>query len=233
MKATRALAASFLALACAFGAAASPARPLPAEERLTYARTRGGRRDEVRMRLSLEERGGAARYLLVVESPDQEGSYELDPETLLPLKSDVRTREEGITLRTVTTIEENRLRVGPDEILVSGMESMAQAFRAYPWEERRQARLVFAGAPSRGGPFSFELSLAGTETVEAAGRRIECWKLQLGMGGLLGSLFGKSSFWYSKAYPHVLVKSESPAAGPSPATSMILLSYSSSPAGGF
>lgn len=208
------------------GASPAAAVSLPPTERFVYARTKGGLRDEVTMSLELRDRGGSAYRELVVESAEQSSRHELDPSSLFARRSEVLSRSPGATIRTVTTVEENRLRVSPDEILVSGMESMAQAFRVFPWEQRKKAKIVFAGASESSG-FSFELSLAGREELSAAGRRFECWKLQLGMGGLIGSLVGKSYFWYEVDYPHRLVKSELSGSGPGGAPSSLLLaSYS-------
>ena len=59
------------------------------------------------------------------------------------------------------------------------------------------------------GDFGFELNVSGKETIEVVGTGVECWKAQLSLGGIFGAFFGKSYLWYSTAYPHYLVKSES------------------------
>jgi hypothetical protein len=203
--------------------------PLPAEESFVYSRTVGGKLDTVEMRMRLVSDKGASWYELAIRSPDQEGTFRLDPGSLFATFSDVTTRSADSTIRRVTTVVENRALVKDGEILVSGTESLGQSLRLFPWGKRQKVKLVFLGGAGAGG-FSFELSVAGREKVRVGGREIECWKAQLGLGGIFGGVFAKTSLWYTVDYPHYMAKSEGPAGPPgSPVVLMELLSYAAGP----
>jgi hypothetical protein len=228
-----ALVASALASALGLGAESAPrlpSYPLPAEESFVYARTVGDKADEVEMRIRLVSEEGAQPYVeLSSRAPDQEGLYRLDPGTLFATYSDVTTRGRDSTIRRTTTVLENRAKPKSGELLVSGTESLAQSLRLFPWGKGQKAKLVFLGSGGGGGNFSFELSVSGQEKIKAGGREIACWKAQLSLSGIFGSFVGKTSLWYSVAYPNYLVKLDGPSAGPgSPRSVMLLSSYSSS-----
>jgi hypothetical protein len=222
------LIAASASLLCAEGAAAKSA-PLPLSESLVYSRKIGSAEAKVEMRTRLVESNGAAYYELSVLSPEESGTYRLDRMSLLEVYSDVTTKSEDATIRRVTTLVEGRAAPAKDEVLVAGAgQSMTQTLRAFPWSEKAKAKLAFVGSGRARSDYRFELSVLGKETLEAAGRKIECWKAQLVVGGFLGNLVGATKLWYSVEYPHYLVRSESPSGmGGSSPTILTLESYSS------
>ena len=224
----------FVALALAAWpcvAMAEPAAPpvLPAQERFLYARTVGDRKDEVVVISRLVTEQGVSWYDLTSRSHDQDISLKLDSQSLLATYTEVTSRSKNVTLKRATTVLENKAEAPPDEIVVTGAESLPYSLRAFPWATRQKAKVAFLGF-SGGGGFSFDLSVTGKETISVGGAGVECWKAQLSLSGLMGTFFGKSYLWYSTAYPHYLVKSESASAGPgSPTAVLSLESYSSGP----
>ena len=219
---------------CAIGGlwadqSAAPARPvLPAAERLVYDRTIGDKRDQVETVSRLVSSKGETWYELTSRASEQDLVLRLDPATLLATEVEVTSRGADATLKRVTTILDDNKKAAPDEVVVSGFESLPYTLRAFPWGERQKARISFLGA-STGGSFRFDLSVAGKETLQVGGMPVECWKAQLSLGGIMGGFFGKSYLWYSTAYPHYLVRSESASGGPgSPTSVLTLASYYSS-----
>jgi hypothetical protein len=205
---------------------AEPAPPPPAAEELfVYARTIGDKRDEVEIRTRRVTVDGAAFIEMTTRSSDQEGLFRLDPETFLATYSDITSRSKDATIRRITSVVENRYKPKAGEMLVSSMDTLGQTLRLFAWGKGHKAKLVFLG--SGGGNFSFELSVSGKENVTIGGRSYECWKAQVGLGGILGGMLGKSSLWFSTESPGYLVKSEGPSGGPgSPSSVMELKSYS-------
>jgi hypothetical protein len=213
----------------ALGAQAAPPAPA-AEELFVYSRTVGDKKDEVEIRTRPVIVDGTSFIEVTTRSSDQEGLFRLDPETLLTTYSDITTRSKDATIRRITSILENRYKPKEGEILVSGLDTLGQSLRRFPWGKGRKAKLVFLG--SGGGNFSFELGVSGKETLAIGGRGIECWKAQVGLSGIFGGMFGKTSLWYSAEGAAegsgYLVKSEGPSGGPgSPNSVMELKSYSS------
>jgi hypothetical protein len=201
--------------------------PSPAEELFVYARTIGDKQDEVEIKTRPVSVDGASYIEMTTRSSDQEGLFRLDPETLFAVYSDITIRSKDATIRRITSVVENRYRPKEGEILVSSADTLGQALRLFSWDKGKKAKLVFLG--SSGSNFSFELSVSGKETLKVGGRDVECWKAQVGLSGIFGSLFGKSSLWFSTESPSYLVKSEGPSGGPgSPNSVMELQSYSGS-----
>jgi hypothetical protein len=203
--------------------------PAASDELFVYARTVGDKKDEVEIRTRPVNIDGTSFIEVTARSSDQEGLFRLDPESLLAVYSDVTTRSKDATIRRITSIVENKYKPKEGEILVSGLDTLSQSLRAFSWGKGRKAKLVFLG--SGGGNFSFELSVSGKETLAIGGRGIECWKASLGLGGVFGGMFGKSSLWFTASGaaegPGYLVKSEGPSGGPgSPNSLMELKSYS-------
>jgi hypothetical protein len=224
----------FLSAACALAAsqaAAEGARgeaPLPGAESFVYARKVGAKLDKVEMRTRFVQDGGGGYYELSTKAPEAEALYKLSADKLLEFYSEVTTRSDDATIRRVSALLENRATPAEGEILAVGSgESLAQSLRCFPWGTRTKARIGFIGAGKARADYRFELSVAGKESLELAGRQVECWKVQLSMSGLLGSFVGTTRLWYSVVYPHCLVRSESPSGLPgSPATVLSLESSS-------
>jgi hypothetical protein len=223
-----ALTAAALLSFAGLGAESAPPTAPPStasEELFVYARTVGEKRDEVEIRTRPVSVDGVAYLEMTTRSSDQEGLFRLDPKTLLATYSDITTRSKDATIRRITSIVEDRYKPKDGELLVSSLDTLGQTLRLFPWAKGRKAKLVFLG--SGGGNFSFELSVSGKETVTIGERSLECWKAQVGLGGILGGMFGKSSLWFSTDSPSYLVKSEGPSGGPgSPNSVMELKSYS-------
>jgi hypothetical protein len=226
---------ALVALCPAIAAAADSAVPafssashgLPLEESFVYTRTIGDKREEVEIKTRMVNENGASYFELRTHSSDQDGLFKLDPVTLFATYSDITTHSKDATIRRITTVVENRSKPKSDELLVSGIDSLGQSLRLFPWGRQQKAKLLFVG--SGGGNFSFELNVSGKETVSIGGRQFECWKAQLGLSGVLGGLFGKTNLWFSTDSPSYLVKSEGPSAGPgSPNSLMELKSRTSS-----
>jgi hypothetical protein len=218
----------------AFGIGASAAAEaglvnpgIPAREDYTYSRVSGGKTETVSISLVYREEGGKAWYDYQSRDPDTESLARLDAPDLFATYSESTSRSAGAAIRRTTTILESSAAPAPDALLLAGFETMPQALRGYPFGARRKARLEFVGSGSGGG-FALEFSVLGRETISSGGRSWDCWKTQIGLGGLLAA-FGKTHIWYSVASPNVMVRSEG-ASGPpgSPQVVMELQRYAAS-----
>jgi hypothetical protein len=223
----------FAILGSAFLGAAPPAvtkiqGALPAAERLVYSRTIGDRRDRLETSVRLVEERGASWYEVSSTAEDQDSLLRLDAASLSASYIEVTSRGKDGTLKRVTTVVERKGQGEGDEILLLGAEALPYTLRAFPWGARQKARIAFMGSGT-GGNFRFELTVGGKETLQAAGRSIECWKAQFALGGIFGPFVGKTTLWYTTAWPHYLVKSEGASGPPGSPQSLILLeSYSGS-----
>ena len=180
-----------LASAPAFIGADIATQPLlPISEHIVYARTIGGKSDEVEVSTRLVDSKDGAWYEVISSAPDQDSTYRLDARTLFANYMDITSRGSDATIRRVTSVLENKAKTGPDEVLLSSFEALPYTLRAFPWGSRQKAKLVFLGA-GRGADFSFDLSVTGKESLSVGSSDIQCWKAQLSLGGVLGAFMGR------------------------------------------
>lgn len=89
--------------------------------------------------------------------------------------------------------------------------STAYLFRAYPFGSGRKIgfNLVMDGrGGSPVGGFGMVVQEVGRETVQVPAGSFDCYKLEMGLGGMAGSFAAgfKFYFWYTADEPHFLVK---------------------------
>ncbi|HUX42313.1 MAG TPA: hypothetical protein VMV83_14190 [Rectinemataceae bacterium] len=199
----------------------------PNHERFVYARRIGETESSLVIELTRKTERGKTWYELQSKAPDEDAVYVLDATSLALLRSDVTTRSATTTIRRLTEVIEDKQVLAPDELEISATAPFQQRIRLIPFEEKPVYRLGFQGSQSVPG-FSFALTVTGREKIAAGGRTWDCWKVEVGAKGVLGSLFGKSRYWYQADWPHILVKFEGPSSFPgSPMTRTELVSYSS------
>jgi len=200
---------------------------LPVEESLVYTVKTGDDSWTVRQSMILKSAKGDAWYEFRSSSPDSDMTMQLDAVTLLPRSSEVTTHSADSVIRRTTEILKATPHPKTNEVVIGDFASLPVTLRGLPWGTFTSVNLITLGATGRGRQFSLQLSVVGRESISAGGRTYDCWKAQLGLGGLFGSLIGKSSYWFSADAPHFLVKSESPSGGPgSPMQKWELQSYS-------
>ncbi|MFP4619074.1 MAG: hypothetical protein ACLFMZ_09560 [Spirochaetaceae bacterium] len=130
----------------------------------------------------------------------------------LHLKDPGFPKEESITY--IKTSERGRELVETEMKLVSetregsvdegafysySLESDANGFdvslRGFPFEEGEKAEILFLNDSNR---FSLELKVKNRETMELDSGTYDCWKVQVGLDGILGRFFPKSYYWYTE-----------------------------------
>ncbi|HRU29253.1 MAG TPA: hypothetical protein P5082_09825 [Treponema sp.] len=202
------------------------AQPLPAYEKLVYSRKIGNKQDELiyTSRFVNEEKG--SYFELSSSAPDQKALYRIDAVSLLATYTDVTTYGEDATVNRVSRLLETRYKAKEGELLVSSTDTLGQSLRLFPWGKQQKAKIIFIGTGASAGGFSFELTVTGKEKLTIMGREVECWKAQLGLSGIFGSLVGKTSLWFLASYPYYMVKSEGVSGPPgTPKSSLELIRY--------
>ena len=146
----------------------------------------------------------------------------LNGDNLNTVYSESWDRQEGSNVHSFKEVLLNRKQVEEDELLITDMEGFLIGLRGFPWEDYTSVRIVFL---SRSGGFSPELKVKGKKILKINNINYECWKVQLGMKGVLGAVFPKSYFWFSVESPHYLVRSETAGMPGSPKTVLEIQSY--------
>jgi hypothetical protein len=199
---------------------------LPAEESAVYTERVGEDSWTVSQSLVLRSDNGDSWYQFTSRSPESDVSVRLDALTLFPRDSEVITRSGDSVIRRTTEILQATPHPRANELVVGDFASLPVTLRGLPWGTFTTVNLIALGASGRGQQFSFQLTVAGRESIGAGGKTYDCWKVQLGLGGFMGAFMGKSTYWFSADAPHFLVKAESPTGGPgSPLQRWELQSY--------
>jgi hypothetical protein len=200
---------------------------LPLEESFVYTERTKDQVLTVSQGMAFRSASGDSWYEFTSKSPDTELTIRVDAVTLAARSSLLVTRGADSVIRRTTEILETRPRAKPGEIVIGDYLSLPVTLRGLPWGSFTQANVVALGAGRGGPPLGIQLTVAGHESITTGGKSWDCWKVQLGLAGLMGAFFAKSTYWYAVEAPHVLVKSEIPAGGPgSPLQVLELQSYS-------
>lgn len=181
---------------------------LPTSERLVYSRKIGTKQDEVIYTSRYVADSKGPYFELSTSAPDQRARYHLDAQSLLATYTDVTTIGEDATVNRITRLLETRYKAKEGELLVSSTDTLGQSLRLFPWGRQQKAKIIFIGTGASTGGFSFELTVAGKEKLKIMGQEVECWKAQLGLSGVFGSLVGKTNLWFLASYPYYMVRSE-------------------------
>lgn len=199
---------------------------LPDHEALSYTETIDTLTRPFEVTLSLNP-SVPPRYEYHSAGADLESTYRLDPATLLSLSSESVTR--GVDATVLRTAEYRNLKTKPgkDDLVVTDLGSLPVVLRGFPWGTTLFAKILYVGNTSyAGSAISFELQVAGRQSVVAAGRTWDCWHVTTGLGGALGLLLAKTEWWFAAEGSHPLVKTSGPSGGPgSPTRTLLLQSY--------
>lgn len=202
------------------------AQPLPPYERFVYSRKIGNKLDELIYTSRYINETNGAYFELSSSAPDQKALYHLDAQSLLATYTDVTSYGEDATVNRITRLLETRYKAKEGELLVSSTDTLGQSLRLFPWGKQQKAKIIFIGAGASSGGFSFELTVTGKEKLTVMGKEVECWKAQLGLSGIFGSLVGKTNLWFLASYPYYLVKSEGVSGPPgTPKSTLELIRY--------
>jgi hypothetical protein len=157
-------------------------------------------------------------------SREQEVFIKFDPDNLTAFYSEVWDKKADSTVHSITQIIENKKIVKDNELLITDMYGFLLSLRGFPWEEENSAEIVFLNGSS---DFKLDLKIKGKETLQIDDKTYECWKVQIGMGGIMGAIFPKSYYWYTINAPHFLIRSEGSGMPRNPKTILEIKSYSS------
>jgi len=127
-------------------------------------------------------------------------------------------------VRRTADYRDLKVKAGADDLPVTDLGSLPVVLRGFPWGQRSSAKISYVGNTMGGGSsFSFELNVVGKETLTAAGRSWECWRVTTGLGGAFSLVMAKTDWWFAVEGTHPLIKSSGPLAGPGSPTRVLLL----------
>jgi hypothetical protein len=198
-------------------------------ERFSYVRAVEGRREQVSVEVSARRDAQGAYLAYSWRSAEEDGDYRLDPATFASSWSDVTTRGPTSVIRRVTNVISDTAVMKPDELVLTSTGPFLERLRTIPFESLPKYRILFQGGPPNAA-FTLTVAVVGRERIIVSGHSWDCWKLELGVGGVLGTLFGgmagKTRYWFSTDGRHIPVRTEGLTGMPgSPMAVMELESY--------
>ena len=219
----------FLAVAGGLSAQVILVNPgIPDNEKIIYQSSAAGVVGQTSYATALVSEGGRTYYEVHTKASDSEVISRLDSRNLSGFWSDQTEKSATSTIRRTTEIISNTAVSKADELQLSDLNSLLTALRGFPWDKTKYAKLVFVGAANYMGGMNLELNVLGKETVKIPAGTWECYKMQMGLNGILGGLVPKSNFWYAVKSPHVLIRYEGATGPGSPVRVLELRSYESS-----
>ena len=196
---------------------------IPENETIIYSQDTEGKLETVKYVMEYKNNGNKPWLEYRFYSNEKDILVKLNQSNLQTFYSEIWERPDGSSFHSINEILVNRKQAGKGELLISDMDGLMIGLRGFPWKKNANARIVFI---NRSGGFTPELKIKGKETINIDDQSYECWKVQVGMKGVLGAVFPKSYFWYSVESPHYLVRSEVAGMPGSPKIILEIQSYS-------
>ena len=178
---------------------------VPEQETIFYIQDTEGKLETVKSVIKYKSSENDSWLEYRFYSNERDVLVKLDENNLNAFYSEVWDRPGNSSFHSITEVLKNGKKAGKDELHVIDMDGFIVGLRGLTWKKNASARIVFM---NRSGGFLPELKVKGKETLTINGNSYECWKVQIGMKGVLGAIFPKSYFWYSVDSPHYLVRSE-------------------------
>jgi len=197
---------------------------IPDGERTVYDFAMGESSCTVVEVVSVKRENAGEVYEIISKSRIADKKVKIDRKTMSVFYAETVARNEKSIIQRSAALLKDESAGASDEIKMLDFNALGYMLRAFPFKTAVSARIVSVGARDM---FPVRVRVAGMEKISTPKGAIECYKLELGVTGIMGILFPKSYMWYSIEPPHILVRSDSPkGAGGFPASRIELLEYS-------
>ena len=196
---------------------------IPDGERIVYNFCVGDSSGTLVEEVRIKEENNCQIYEIVSRSKfvDKEAKIIKKDMTLVYL-STVNKRKKTVIERTTALIED-KSETKKAGIKMLDYNGLNYILRGFPFTEKKPLKIRTIGGR---GMFPMKVKVGKTKNITVGDKSIKCYKLELGVTGLLGVIFPKSLLWYSVDPPHYLVRSKSPKAAGYPKRTIELIEYS-------
>ena len=168
----------------------------------------------VRESVRLSDDGNLYRF--ESDAPETRRILHLERSSMEPVILETETAMPGYTLSSRQVLEKISDHIDDDRIPLLGGADLGYVLRGFPFGERESVTFRFFSDEDNGDenmPFRMSAVYRGTETLELAGRTIDCHVIELeyrlsGMMALFKGMLPRTRFWYAAQAPHYLVRYE-------------------------
>lgn len=185
---------------------------IPDGESLSFRQTIDKKVSTVTMSTALRAWQGRDVYEVTVRGPHHDYFYRIGRPGMEQLFSIAKDKRPDSIIERQTTIIKNRIPTAENEIALLDFVSLDFLLRGFPLGQSRSLKLIMSGQGPSG--FAININRLSDETLTLGDQKIPCYRLELAMTGIMAPFFPKSSFWYSLAPPHYLVRYEGLSGGP-------------------
>ena len=178
---------------------------IPNGETITYAVRVGDRSLSVVEKVVIKREGEKDLYQITSSSPTLDKTILLEKETMRVLSVHNVKKYPEVKLDSELTVVDEKVNPDLDRVKLVDLSTLNYLLRGFPFDKLEKLSIGFYGEEQKSN-YPFHVSCKKRESIDVNGKRIDCYKLELGMGGFWGKFFPKSNMWYSVEPPHYLVK---------------------------
>ncbi|MBN1648796.1 MAG: hypothetical protein JW874_12250 [Spirochaetales bacterium] len=185
---------------------------IPDGEKIRYMVTKNDTVSWTIVETKQESDDSGRYYIIHSESAEQESEIRIRNSGLVPFRTRVRKRHNGLEM--TEEIHIGKMPVyGPESIPVIGIQDLIHVLRGFPFAKGGEYDLVFVGREGSAETFSMKIRFEKTEEIAVNGKTWKAHKLRLVpvLSGLMkvgGGLIPKTYLWYSVEKPHYLIRYE-------------------------
>lgn len=189
-------------------AAQSPAlQPLPACEHMVYRQTIGDKTSIRTQDWRFHGEAAVSYYEVKDITQNSINTIRLDSAKLSPFFVESTTTGTAMTIRHRSEIVKGYIS-GNDSLYIFDFSQLSIILRGFPWGSKKSMPITAIEATTDGSGFASSFAVQGRETIIIDGKSYDCWRGQIAVDGIIGSLMPKMKFWFLAEYPHYLVKYE-------------------------
>ena len=180
---------------------------IPDGERIVYSFRMGDSTTTLMEKVRVREGDNYSVYEVISKSAFMDKHIKIDRKAMRLFYLSVTSKTEKTVVKRTTTLIKDEVKPKKNRVRILDYFALNCILRFIPFDRKKPIKFIITG--NKGG-VPLKLKVDDIEDIEIGDKTIKCYKLELGVGGLMSLVFPKSYFWYSYDKPHYLVRSESP-----------------------
>jgi len=178
---------------------------IPDGEILTYSATTDGVAADIVEKTVIQKTGDRQFYEITSNSPALDLVIRVERPGMAVLYVEQVKKFKEVTLASKIDVIGQKPDPSPDEIKLVHYITLKYLMRGFPFAVGARVRIGYYG-DSKNSKFSMSLACTKKEMIRVRQGQVECYHLELGLDGFLGTFFPTTHLWYSTEPPHQLIQ---------------------------
>ena len=178
---------------------------IPDGEMLTYASTTDGVATDIVEKTVIKKTVGREFYEITSNSAALDIVIRIERQSMAVLSVEQVKKFNEVILASKIDVTNLKPNASPAEVKLVHYITLKYLMRGFPFAEGARVRIGYYGE-SENSKFSMSLTCTKKETIKVRREQAECYHLEFGLDGFLGTFFPTTHLWYSAEPPHRLVK---------------------------